>query len=342
MLTTLSPRSRNVFAVAALTFPPRVRRGRFFFGAPVAPGYAFRVTRFPVSANHLALLLAVAAGALGAACAVSDGPVKSADATNGASSGQAAPAPSPEASSSGAAPVRTECEVFLDVVGRTTSLRASIHQETPTAAKADGWASESERIATDATALPLTDPDLLIENAKLTTRLGELTRDLRALAAAERGSDPLKKAASRKRVLNTSEQVEVLTREPAARCGGDPKKLIATSGHLPAEAVQRALRERLATTKKCYEEGLKRDPKLEGRVLVRLVIGLEGKVTEASPATADAAKTADVLTPGDAPVPAMPDAKVTACVVEVLRQATFPKPDGGPVTVVYPVTFSSR
>lgn len=237
-------------------------------------------------------------------------------------------------------PARSECDTFMDVVARTTLLRASIHRDAPSAVKAAGWAAQCTALSTEAKALPLTHPDLLIENARLATRMSDLAKELEALAKAEKGSDAAKKAAAHKRVLDSSEQVEVITREPAARCAGDTKKLITTSGRLPPEAIQRAIRDRFPLATKCYEAGLARDPKLEGRVLVRLVIGLDGKVTEASPVTGDAAKGADVLTPGDAPVPPMPDAKVTACVVDVLRQTVFPPPDGGTVSVVYPVTFS--
>lgn len=238
------------------------------------------------------------------------------------------------------APGKAECDAFMAVVARATTLRASIHTEAATAPRAEGWAAQSTKIADDAKELQLTSPDLIVENAKLATRMMDLSKDLRALADAAKGGDAAKKTAAHERAIHTSEQVEVITREPVARCAGDTKKLIATSGRLPAESIQRAIRDRLPLAMKCYEAGLARDPKLEGRVLVRLVIGLDGKVTEASSVTADAAKNADVMTPGDAPVPPMPDAKVTACVVEALRGTVFPAPDGGAVTVVYPVTLS--
>lgn len=246
----------------------------------------------------------------------------------------------PGPAQNGASPARAECDAFMDVVARTTALRASIHREAPTAPKAEGWATASAQLSNEARALHLAHPDLVIENANLATRVSDLAKDLRALADAEKGGDPTKKAAAHKRVLQTSEQVEVITREPAARCAGDTKRLIATSGRLPPQAIQGAIRERFPLVAKCYEAGLARDPKLAGRVLVRLVIGPDGKVTDASAVTGDAAKTADVMTPGDAPLPPLQDTKVTACVVDVLRQTVFPAPDGGPVTVVYPVTLT--
>ncbi|MEZ4295662.1 MAG: AgmX/PglI C-terminal domain-containing protein [Polyangiaceae bacterium] len=271
-------------------------------------------------------------------------------ATAGSAGGAAPPAPtsdpgtSPDGSSGNVAstvakPPLPECEPFMDVIARTTTLRAAIHREAKPDRKAAGWAAEAEQLAAD-TKPSLSNPDLIIESASLATRMGDLASDLRSLDAAMKATDPSLRVKAHKRVLETSEQVEVLTREPAARCGGDTHKLLATSGRLPASAVQQKIRERFPLAVKCYEDGLKRDRELEGRVTVRLVIGLDGKVSDARVATPEDAKTADILTPGDAPAKTMPDPKVTACVVDVLRGTVFPPPDGGTVSVVYPVTFS--
>jgi hypothetical protein len=283
----------------------------------------------------LAAVLATAAG-----CAVSAGKAGGTTfPTEAEATSASAPAP-PMAPTSDpakpAAPPKEECDAFMDVIARTTILRASIHRDAATAPKAADWAVRSAQIATLATALQLKNPDLLIENAKLATRMSELAAELRGLVQAAAGSGD--KTAAHQRVIKMSEQIEVITREPAARCAGDTRSLIATSGHLRSDAIQAAIRDRLPLAAKCYKEGLARDPKLEGRVLVRLVIGLDGKVIEASPATADAS--ADAQTPGDTPMPPMKDAKVVACVVDVLKKTVFPAPDGGTVTVVYPVTLS--
>lgn len=235
---------------------------------------------------------------------------------------------------------RVECDRFMDVVARTTTLRASIHREASSLARATEWADTAIILSADAKALVVTHPDLILESANLATRLGELGRQLKALVAAEKGSDPSKKAAAHTQVIQTSEQVEVLTREPAARCAGDTKKLLATSGKLPIDAVQRALQARFPEAQKCYEEGLKRNKKLEGRVMVRLVVGLSGAVTEAAAVSGKAAEQADIVTPSSVDAPALADEKVVACVVTAMAGAKFPPPDGGTVSIVYPVTFS--
>ena len=36
----------------------------------------------------------------------------------------------------------------------------------------------------------------------------------------------------------------------------------------------------------------------------------------------------------------MPDARVTACTIEAFRKLAFPAPEGGIVTVTYPIMFA--
>jgi hypothetical protein len=40
------------------------------------------------------------------------------------------------------------------------------------------------------------------------------------------------------------------------------------------------------------------------------------------------------------PLPVMPDAQVRACVVKGFEKLVFPPPEGGIVTVTYPIMFS--
>ena len=127
---------------------------------------------------------------------------------------------------------------------------------------------------------------------------------------------------------------------PAAECAGNTKLLKPQSGKLSPEKIQSVVAARFPALKACYEEGQKRDPKLQGRVAVRFVIGVDGKVSSAEAATAAAEKTADIITPGASNVPAMTDKKVIECVVGVFKGLEFPKPDGGTVSVVYPVAFA--
>ncbi len=95
-----------------------------------------------------------------------------------------------------------------------------------------------------------------------------------------------------------------------------------TSGRLPPSAIQRVVRQNFGRFRMCYEEGLRKNPSLEGRVAVRFLIGSDGRVTTASPAAA------------------LPDPSVTSCVVSAFRGLSFPKPENGTVSVTYPIAFT--
>ena len=95
------------------------------------------------------------------------------------------------------------------------------------------------------------------------------------------------------------------------------------SGRLPPEVIQRIVRQNFGRFRACYEDGLRTNPSLQGRVTVRFVIGRDGAVSNASDGGSD-----------------LPDAGVVACVVRAFRGLSFPQPEGGIVTVTYPITFS--
>lgn len=77
----------------------------------------------------------------------------------------------------------------------------------------------------------------------------------------------------------------------------------------------------------CYERGLLKAPKLEGKMVVKFVIGLNGTVTTA---TEDSE-------------PKFDDAQVTGCLLSVVRKLKFPRPvGGGEVIVRYPVVFKGE
>lgn len=98
---------------------------------------------------------------------------------------------------------------------------------------------------------------------------------------------------------------------------------VSVNGRLPPESIQRIVRQSFGRLRACYERGLQRNPDLEGRIAVKFVIDREGSVAMASAAE----RTLD-------------DASVATCVVKAYEAMTFPKPEGGIVTVVYPVVFT--
>ena len=292
----------------------------------------------------LLLFLATLGVALPACAATQPTPSAGTASTDPGAAPTAAPPDASATATSGAtenaAPSKSECDAFMDLIGRTTTLRASIQRDAPDAAKAADWAGRADGLAAQAKKLDLTQPDLIIESANLATRMSDMARDLRALENAEKGADPAKKSAARARVLTTSEQVEVITREPAARCGGDTLLLRPTAGRLAPTKIQTVLLDHFDEIRKCYADGLGRDPKLTGRVTARFVITREGTVDAVINAASDPIPPDAVAPPSDPTVPPISDAKVVACVLAVVKKLTFPKPDGGTVTVVYPFVFS--
>ncbi|MBK8251386.1 MAG: AgmX/PglI C-terminal domain-containing protein [Polyangiaceae bacterium] len=108
------------------------------------------------------------------------------------------------------------------------------------------------------------------------------------------------------------------TNPPRVRMGAT-----SVSGRLPPEVVQRIVRRNFGRFRLCYENGLRSNPNLSGRVSVRFVIDRTGSATAVSNGGSD-----------------LPDQGVISCVVNAFRGLSFPEPEGGVVTVVYPIMFS--
>ncbi len=108
------------------------------------------------------------------------------------------------------------------------------------------------------------------------------------------------------------------TRAPKVRMGAT-----SVSGRLPPEVIQRIVRQNYGRFRMCYEQGLARNPNLEGRVQVRFVIGRDGSVSNVSNGGSD-----------------LPDSGVVSCVISAYYGLSFPQPEGGIVTVVYPIMFA--
>jgi hypothetical protein len=92
------------------------------------------------------------------------------------------------------------------------------------------------------------------------------------------------------------------------------------SGRLPPEVIQRIVRQNYGRFRMCYEQGLGRNPNLQGRVSARFVIGRDGSVSNVGNGGSD-----------------LPDSGVVSCVLSAFYGLSFPQPDGGIVTVVYPI-----
>ncbi len=90
------------------------------------------------------------------------------------------------------------------------------------------------------------------------------------------------------------------------------------SGRIPAEVIQRIVRQNFGRVRGCYEEGLRLRAGIQGRVTVRFAIQRDGSVGSSEVTGSE-----------------LPDA-VGACIARSMLSLTFPSPDNGTVTVVYP------
>ncbi len=95
------------------------------------------------------------------------------------------------------------------------------------------------------------------------------------------------------------------------------------SGRLPPDVIQRVVRQNFGRFRLCYENGLRGNPNLQGRVAVRFIINRDGSVMSAENGGSD-----------------MPDSGVISCVTRAFYGLSFPQPESGIVTVSYPIAFS--
>lgn len=94
----------------------------------------------------------------------------------------------------------------------------------------------------------------------------------------------------------------------------------AEHGRLPPERIQAVVRGGYARFRHCYEAGLARHPRLSGILTIGFVIERDGRVGR-SVVQANA----------------VADCAVASCVRDEFRSLAFPPPEGGTVTVAYPL-----
>lgn len=96
-----------------------------------------------------------------------------------------------------------------------------------------------------------------------------------------------------------------------------------THGRLAPEVIQRIIKQNFGRFRLCYENNLGNCPNLQARVSVRFVIGTDGAVSRVEDAGSD-----------------LPNSATIACIVKAFHGLSFPPPEGGVVTVTYPLMFS--
>lgn len=99
----------------------------------------------------------------------------------------------------------------------------------------------------------------------------------------------------------------------------------AITGSLDREIIQRVVRQHRREMTHCYEQELRRNPSLEGRVVMTWVIAANGSVV-----TSSVSETT------------LNNRNVENCMAQRIRRWVFPEPDGGGIVRVnYPFNFSS-
>jgi hypothetical protein len=95
------------------------------------------------------------------------------------------------------------------------------------------------------------------------------------------------------------------------------------TNHIPAELVMRPIRKRAPCFRRCYEEALQRDPASGGRIAVRFVVDTDGWVRTARVERDDTH-----------------DPELAGCIARQFVGLLYPQPDGGRITVVYPIELA--
>jgi Ca-activated chloride channel family protein len=98
---------------------------------------------------------------------------------------------------------------------------------------------------------------------------------------------------------------------------------VSVNGHLPPEVIQRIVHQNYGRFRLCYEGGIRNNPNLQGRVTVKFIIDRSGAVSMTADGGSD-----------------LPDQAVVQCVTRGFANLSFPQPQDGMVTVVYPLIMS--
>jgi hypothetical protein len=107
-------------------------------------------------------------------------------------------------------------------------------------------------------------------------------------------------------------------------------------GPLSPEVVHQVVRWNLEGMDECFHDGRTRNPNLGGKISVRFVIEVDGRVSSAKDVH-DVLASEDIRS--EQAERRFPDAKVVDCVVARFENLQFPPPREATVTVVYPVVF---
>ena len=129
------------------------------------------------------------------------------------------------------------------------------------------------------------------------------------------------------------EKAPIPPKEPAPKSASKPEPVPRTDklpvnkkepgSNIDSAGVMKVIRASNAAIKRCYDRALISNPSLKGKIAVKIVVNVDGKVGSV-----------------DLSEDTLNDADVAKCVKGVIGRLRFPKPEGGPATIVYPYSFS--
>ena len=178
--------------------------------------------------------------------------------------------------------------------------------------------------------------DVIGTGATLTGDLDKVLSEVGGVGVAKSRSEVLAAAKRRRGAAGgASADIGALSVGPGEKIGLGRKKMVrvrsriltgafSSSGSLDSRVIARFVKLGMGGIKFCYEMGLKRNPKLAGKVVVEFVIGTSGRVSTARVTFSS-----------------LGDRGVESCIVRSVLRLRFPPPKNGSVKVSYPFIFTS-
>ncbi len=102
----------------------------------------------------------------------------------------------------------------------------------------------------------------------------------------------------------------------------EPSEAFGT-GTLDNQKISETVKRRIGAVKSCYEKELKRNPQLQGKIVMQFTIEESGRVSDVS------AKSDSIGEPA-----------VSECIKDAIGRWRFDKPEGGSVTIAFPFIFA--
>jgi len=120
----------------------------------------------------------------------------------------------------------------------------------------------------------------------------------------------------------------------ASACRNHPARPKNNPAWLSPQVVAAALDSVMDDLFSCYENGVARDPALEGRLVLLFAVDRAGRVGPAEDLGDE------YETERDDRIPPLPDDAVRSCVLQVVESLTLPAPGDGVLLVTYPVDLT--